>query len=97
MARLNIEVIYATPERQVVITVELAYGACAIDALRASSLPETYPEIDSASPVLGVFGRRVKPGARLQDGDRLEIYRPLLVDPKDARRAKVSAKRRPGR
>ena len=62
--------------------------------LSASGLSEVHPEIDANRPVLGIFGRRVTPDTALQDGDRVEIYRPLINDPKEARRAKVSAKTR---
>jgi hypothetical protein len=96
MARLRIEVVYATAARQDVVEVMLDEGATAIDALRASGLPESHPGIGKEGP-LGIFGKRVKPDARLQDGDRVEVYRPLQLDPKEARRAKASRKRRAGR
>lgn len=92
MARLSIEVIFATRERQEIVSVALEAGARAIDALRASRLCERYPEIDARSPRLGIFGKEVAPDALLADGDRVEIYRPLAIDPKDARRARAGAK-----
>ncbi len=94
MARLNIEVIYATREGQEIVQVGLEDGALAIDALRESGLGLRHPEIDAAHSALGIFGRRVAPDTLLRDGDRVEIYRPLRIDPKEARRAKVSAKKR---
>ncbi len=90
MGRLKIEVISASRGAQSIVPLELDEGATAIDALRASGLPESR----SAEPLLGIFGQRVAPGTRLKDGDRLEVYRPLAIDPKEARRAKVSARRR---
>lgn len=94
MARLSIEVICAWRDRQDIVHVGLEEGATALDALRASGLLQRYPDIDPGDPAIGIFGRRAAPGTPLKDGDRVEVYRPLRVDPKEARRAKVSAKRR---
>jgi hypothetical protein len=89
MARLRIEVVYAKRDRQEVVLVELDEGARAIDAIRESRLGLLHPEIDAVNPSTGIFGRRVAPETSLRDGDRVEIYRPLLIDPKAARRAKA--------
>ena len=94
MARLNIEVIRAWRDRQEVVQVSLEEGATALDALRASGLQQHHPEIDADEPALGIFGQRVPPGTPLVQGDRVEVYRPLLVDPRESRRAKVLAKRK---
>ena len=94
MARLRIEVVYAKREHQEVVLVELDEGARAVDAIRESRLGLFYPEIDAVNPSTGIFGRRVPPETLLRDGDRVEIYRPLLTDPKAARIAKATAKRR---
>ena len=93
MARLRIEVVYARPEIQQVVLVELEEGACVVDAVRESRLGVLHPEIDAADPEVGIFGRRVAPETPLRDGDRVEIYRPLLIDPKTARRAKAQKRR----
>lgn len=94
MARLRVEVVYATRESQQVVLVELDEGARAIDAFTESRLGGLHPEIDAANPSIGIFGRKVVPETLLNNGDRVEIYRPLQVDPKSARRAKASAKKR---
>jgi uncharacterized protein len=94
MARLRIEVVYANRESQQVVLVELDEGALVVDAVRESRLGVLHPEICAADPATGIFGRRVSPETPLRDGDRVEIYRPLLIDPKTARRAKASAKKR---
>ncbi|MCE9661166.1 MAG: RnfH family protein, partial [Burkholderiales bacterium] len=86
---MRIEVVCATPARQDIVEVLLDEGAAAIDALRASGLAGSHPEIGTDAP-LGIFGKRVKPDTRLQDGDRVEVYRPLQLDPKEARRAKAA-------
>ena len=84
-AKLRVEVVYALAEAQRIVTVELQHPATAMDAVVASGLPG-----DGLS--LGIFGKRVKSGQPLKDGDRVEILRPLLEDPKEGRRRR--AKRR---
>lgn len=94
MARLAIEVIVAWRSAQEIVTVELEEGATALDALRRSGLAARHLGIDLGDPALGIFGHRVKPDTPLREGDRVEIYRPLKADPKDARRAKATAGKR---
>lgn len=91
---LRCEVVYARPQEQLVIGVELPAGATAGDALRASRLLETCVEIDPAAVVLGVFGKQVAADHVLRDGDRVEIYRPLKADPRIARRARAKSQSR---
>jgi putative ubiquitin-RnfH superfamily antitoxin RatB of RatAB toxin-antitoxin module len=86
MARLRIEVVRALPERQTSIALELEPGATVRTALLAAGLPLDQP--------VGVYGRRVALDQRLADGDRVEVYRPLRVDPKEARRRRVLRARR---
>lgn len=88
-ATLTVEVAYARPEAQSLRVVHLVAGASAADAVRASGLLETYPEIPWPDVALGVFSRKVGPEYRVEDGDRVEIYRPLTVDPKERRRARA--------
>jgi putative ubiquitin-RnfH superfamily antitoxin RatB of RatAB toxin-antitoxin module len=85
MAAIRVEVVYALPDRAESVQVHLPQGATAADAVRAAGLP--------AGVAIGVHGRRVTPEARLADGDRVEIYRPLALDPKEARRRRARAKR----
>jgi uncharacterized protein len=94
MARLHIEVVYATPFGQDIVHLVLEGGARAIDALGASGFGGRHPELRLKAPRLGIFGREVGPDTALADGDRVEVYRPLAADPKEARRARVRAKRR---
>jgi hypothetical protein len=91
---LRCEVAYARPDRQFVSVVQLREGATAADALRASGLLDDCSEIDPATAHYGVYGRVVPADHPLQDGDRLEIYRPLQVDPRAARRARAKSKTR---
>ena len=91
---LRVEVVYAEPGCQIVVPLALRAGASARDALLASGLAERFPGIDRDHPDLGIFGERVAPSRRLNDGDRVEIYRPLQIDPREARRLRAARRRR---
>ena len=104
---LRITVAYAPAPRQVIEReLRLAAGCTAREALQASGLLADCPELQNVPLDVGVWGRPCTPGQVLEDGDRLEIYRPLRVDPKVARRerfkgqgartAGLFAQRRPG-
>jgi putative ubiquitin-RnfH superfamily antitoxin RatB of RatAB toxin-antitoxin module len=82
---MKVSVVYALPERQIVRELELDGPATVKDALERSGLLSEFPEIDSASQPVGVFGGIVPLGTELRQGDRVEIYRPLCVEPKEAR------------
>ena len=85
MAR--VEVVYSPGPREVdIVTLDMADGATVLHALRESRLMERHPQIDPASAKVGVWGRVVPLSQALRDGDRVEVYRPLVVDPKEARR-----------
>lgn len=86
MAKLRVEVVRALAGRQEVIAVELEQGATVRAALLAAGMPLDQP--------LGIYGGRVALDARLADGDRVEIYRPLRADPKEARRRRALSRRR---
>jgi putative ubiquitin-RnfH superfamily antitoxin RatB of RatAB toxin-antitoxin module len=88
-----VEVVYALAAGEDAVRIELPAGATAIEAVRASGLLERHPEIDLERQGIGVYGRRVAQTARLADGDRVEVYRPLLLDPKEARRRRALRKR----
>ena len=86
-ARLNVVVAYSPAAGQVdVVNLTLPEGATVLQALRESGLLERHPGIDPASQKLGVWGKLRTPDDVLRDGDRVEVYRPLTVDPKEARR-----------
>lgn len=89
--QITVEVVLALPEQQIVRRVSLANGATALEALQASGLEREWPErVDPQR--LGVHARRVAPEHRVNDGDRIEIYRPLALDPKEARRRRAHAR-----
>lgn len=83
---INVEVAYATPEKQLILKVEVPSGTTAAEAVRLSGIEENFPEISAGSNPLGVFGKKVKASRELDEGDRVEIYRPLTADPKVVRR-----------
>lgn len=85
--RVRVRVVYALPERQPMIDVELKSGASVADAVAASGLTAEFPEIASRPLQCAVYGRVVTPEDPVRDGDRVEILRPLIADPKENRRA----------
>jgi putative ubiquitin-RnfH superfamily antitoxin RatB of RatAB toxin-antitoxin module len=89
MARLRIEVVFATREAQDIVRLDMEEGANAGEALMASRLQERHPDVNFDTLKLGVFGKEVSRDTALSDGDRVELYRPLAIDPKEARRAKA--------
>jgi uncharacterized protein len=90
---IEVSVIYAQRERQVVCTLRLDDGARVEDAIAASRLLEQFPEIDLTKNRVGIFGRLSSLDGVLQAGDQVEIYRPLRADPKDARRQRAAQRR----
>jgi putative ubiquitin-RnfH superfamily antitoxin RatB of RatAB toxin-antitoxin module len=84
-----VEVVYALPERQVLLELEVEEGTSARQAIERSGILRQFPQIDLARDGIGVFGKVVPLDAPLRDGDRVEIYRPLLADPKQARRERA--------
>jgi len=86
-ASLSVTVAYSpAPGLVDVVTVGLAPGATLLDALEASGLRQRHPEIDPRVQAVGIWGQRRSIDAILRDGDRVEVYRPLVIDPMDARR-----------
>ncbi len=90
---MRVEVVYAaSADEQSVVAVELTASATVENAIRASGLLLRYPEIDLAQNTVGIFGERVTLDHVVEDGDRVEIYRPLVADPKEARRARAGSR-----
>jgi hypothetical protein len=92
----GVEVAYARPDRQWVVRVPLQDGLTAFAAVLASGLLEECPELAEQPLLLGIYGQRVDGARVLRDAERVEIYRPLRNDPRDARR-RASRSARPGR
>ena len=87
MADVHIEVAYATPEKQRIVSLTVPGGTTVREAARRSQLDELFPGLDLEAVPLGIFGKKVpKPEqTAVEEGQRVEIYRPLLIDPKQAR------------
>jgi putative ubiquitin-RnfH superfamily antitoxin RatB of RatAB toxin-antitoxin module len=87
---LNIEVCYAQSGKQEVVRVKLPGGATLQQALDASGLPGKYPEIDVKTNKFGIWNKLSKLDSALRDQDRVEIYRPLIADPKEVRKQRAA-------
>ena len=85
----SIQVAYARPERQAVWSLYVPVGTTARTAVRQAGLEALFPEIDPNAAPLGIYGRHVEDEHVLRSGDRVEIYRPLEVDPREARRQRA--------
>jgi uncharacterized protein len=92
--KLRVEVAYAVPKRQVLIELEVGEGATAQQAIERSGILRQFPEIDPERAAVGIFGKIVSPDTPLKDGDRVEIYRSLIADPKEMRRQRVRRRAR---
>ncbi|MDO8413170.1 MAG: RnfH family protein [Gallionellaceae bacterium] len=86
---ISIEVLYALPHEQTILKLSMPQGSTVGEAIQQSGMLEKYPEIDLVHNKLGIYGKASKLEAVLQDRDRVEIYRPLRVDPKEARRLRA--------
>jgi putative ubiquitin-RnfH superfamily antitoxin RatB of RatAB toxin-antitoxin module len=86
----RVEVAYATPVRQEIIEVSVRPGTTVEQVIRASGVLERFPEIDLTRQHVGIFGETARLQDAVHDGDRVEIYRPLLADPKEARRTRAT-------
>ena len=93
---IEVEVLYApSPARQELRALRMDEGATAAQALEASGLYEVFPELRDAELKIGIHARLVERDTPLRQGDRVEVYRPLQVDPKEGRRTRAAeAKRR---
>lgn len=91
---MRVEVVYGDAGRQSLYRLDLPPGASVEQAIRRSGVLEDYPEIDLACNPVGVFSEMVALSRPLHDGERVEIYRPLQVDPKEARRRRAERRAR---
>ncbi len=84
--KIKIEVVYALPHEQTLLKLDVPQSSTIADALKLSGLLEKHPEIDLEKGKFGLFGKLSKTDTVLREKDRIEIYRPLLADPKEVRR-----------
>lgn len=88
---MNVGICYAEAERQLWIRLEIPDGSTVQEAITLSGVLLQFPEIDLDKQKVGIFGKLVKLDAPVQDGDRVEIYRPIIADPKTVKRRRVEA------
>jgi putative ubiquitin-RnfH superfamily antitoxin RatB of RatAB toxin-antitoxin module len=89
VTKIRVEVVYALPDKQYLREVTLEQGATVEQAIEASGLLQLRRDIDLSQNKTGIFSRPVKLGDRVEEGDRVEIYRPLIADPKELRRQRA--------
>lgn len=89
---IDVEVAYAKPQIQIVLPVRVSQGSTVLQAIELSGIRGRFPEIDLGRAKVGVFGRLCALDTVLRTGDRVEIYRPLLADPKTVRRQRAAKK-----
>lgn len=90
---IGVEVAYATPEKQRLVELQVPPGTTVIEAIERSNIREEFPGMVVDERAVGVFSRKVGPEYELQQGDRVEIYRPLIADPKEIRRQRAKGQR----
>jgi len=88
-----VEVAYALPDEQAILEVRVPEGTTALAAARLSGICDKFEEIDLDNAKLGIFSKPVSPEQVLREGDRVEIYRPLIADPKEVRKARAARAR----
>lgn len=87
---IHIEVAYARPERQEIVELKLPPGCTVQQAVEASGLLQRHPEIDLAKAKVGVYGKLARLDTVVREKDRVEIYRPLIADPKEVRKQRAA-------
>ncbi|OEY70687.1 RnfH family protein [Rheinheimera salexigens] len=95
--QLMVEVAYALPTQQSLLTLSVAADATVEQIIHSSGILQQYPEIDLSQLKVGVWSRTVKLTDTVKEGDRIEIYRPLIADPKDLRRRRAERAKEEGR
>lgn len=90
---LTVEVAYALPEKQLILELQVAEGTSVIEAARQSGITDKFDNIDLDNTKFGIFGKVVSGDQKLRAGERVEIYRPLIADPKEVRKARAARAR----
>lgn len=91
---INVEVAYAREDKQVILALDVEEGTTVEQAIQQSGVLEQFPEIDLSKNKIGIFAKLCKKDASLKSGDRVEIYRPLIADPKEVRRKREAEGKR---
>lgn len=87
--KINIEVVYGLPQEQTLLKLQVPAGSTVAEAVQTSGLMQKYPEISLTGNKLGIFGKLTKADTVLREKDRVEIYRPLIADPKEVRKKRA--------
>ncbi|MDX1391741.1 MAG: RnfH family protein [Rheinheimera sp.] len=95
--QIAVEVAYALPQRQSLLTVSVAAQSTVQQVIEQSGILQQFTDIDLNVQKVGIWSRPVKLDDRVKDGDRIEIYRPLIADPKDLRRRRAEKAKEEGR
>jgi putative ubiquitin-RnfH superfamily antitoxin RatB of RatAB toxin-antitoxin module len=88
---MEIEVAYATADKQTLLSLEVPPGCTVAEAIGLSGIREVFPDMELDPKAVGIFSRKVSMDHELKEGDRVEIYRPLVVDPKEMRKQRARA------
>mgnify|MGYP001825449321 FL=1 len=88
---MQVELVFALAKKQVLQAVELSDGATVADAIDASTIAQQFPGVDLGELQAGLWGKPVERAHEVRDGDRVELYRPLEMDPREARRLRAGA------
>lgn len=88
--RIRVEVAYGRLDEQAILELDADSGITAKQAIERSGILQRFPEIDLAKNKIGIFGKAAKLDVRLNPGDRVEIYRPLIADPKEQRKKRAA-------
>ena len=91
---ITVEVSYALPDQQVILSLEVSEDTTVEEAIKRSGILEQFPQIDLATDKVGIFGKMCKLNAAMRNKDRIEIYRKLIADPKESRRQKAEKERK---
>jgi len=88
---MEIEIAYATPEKQVLLKMIAPVDCTVVKAIELSGIREEFPDMELDPKAVGIFSRKVSLDHKLREGDRVEIYRPLVADPKEMRKQRARA------
>ena len=87
--KITVEVAYALPHKQALLEIQVAAGTTVLEAAQQSNIADKFDGVDLENAKFGIFGQVVAPRQVLRNGDRVEIYRPLIADPKEVRKARA--------
>lgn len=91
---MQVEVVFGDAKKQILLTLEVPENTTVQQAIEKTNILQDYPELNLADLVVGIFSKKCQLDTILEAGDRVEIYRPLMIDPKEARRLRAQKKTR---